>query len=112
VMRQIRHPLVRRDVEEIFEHVLATTQGDLDAAERRLDDIDALLAAIAANPTSGFRLEGPLGGWIVRHGGMGRMITVVFRPDVGMRILYIGMIAFGGRNWPVEAEERRGFDIG
>lgn len=106
-MRQVRHPLVRRDVIGIFEHVLETTRGDLEAAARRLDEIDALLAAIAANPASGARLDGPLAGWSARHGGQGRMVTVVFRPDLDSRILHIAMIAFGGRNWLRAAVDRR-----
>jgi plasmid stabilization system protein ParE len=108
-MRQRRHPLVRQDVIGIFEHVLEITQGDLAAAERRLDEIDALLAAIAGNPDSGTRLDGPLAGWRARHGGRGRMITVVFRPDRAARILFIAMIAFGGRNWLLDAVDRRTF---
>ena len=108
-MRQIRHPLVRRDVMEIADHVLATTRGDLAAAERRLDEIDDLLRAIADNPASGVRLDGPLAGWLARHGGRGQMITVVFRSDLEARALYIAMIAFGGRNWLEDAVDRRNF---
>jgi hypothetical protein len=70
-MRQIRHPLVRRDVMGIFDHFLETTRGDLTAAERRLGEIDDLLEVIAGNPLSGIRLEGRLGGWLARHGGRG-----------------------------------------
>ncbi len=93
----------------IFEHVLDITQGDLAAAERRLDDIDDLLQAIAGNPASGVRLDGALAGWLVRHGGRGRMITVVFRPDLDERLAYIALIAFGGRNWLDEATLRSDF---
>lgn len=108
-MRQIRHPLVRRDVVGIFDHVLEITQGNLAAAERRLDEIDDLLRAIANNLASGVRLDGPLAGWLVRHGGRGRMITVVFRPDIEARLIYIALIAFGGRNWLDDATGRRNF---
>jgi plasmid stabilization system protein ParE len=108
-MRQIRHPLVGRDVIGIFDHVLETTQGNLAAAERRLDEIDDLLQAIADNPASGVRLDGPLSGWLARHGGRGRMITVVFRADLVACLLYIAIIAFGGRNWLDEAFGRRSF---
>lgn len=94
-MRQIRHPLVRRDVIGLFDHVLETTQGDLMAAERRLDEIDDLVDAIADDPASGIRLDGKLAGWCARHGGGGQMITVVFRADVEARLIYIAMIAFG-----------------
>jgi plasmid stabilization system protein ParE len=108
-VRQIRHPLVRRDVMGIFDHVLETTQGDLAAAEGRLDEIDDLLRAIADNPASGIRLDGHLSGWLARHGGRGRMITVVFRADLEARLLYIALIGFGGRNWLDEAVGRRSF---
>jgi hypothetical protein len=108
-MRQIRHPLVRRDVMGIFDHVLETTRGNLAAAERRLDAIDDLLGAIADNPTSGIRLDGHLAGWLARHGGRGQMITVVFRSDLEAQLIYIAMIAFGGRNWLDEAVDRRSF---
>jgi plasmid stabilization system protein ParE len=108
-LRQVRHPLVRRDVMGMFDHVLETTRGDLAAAERRLDEIDDLLRAIADNPASGVRLDGPLAGWLARHGGRGRMITVVFRTDLEARLIYIALIAFGGRNWIAEAADRRRF---
>lgn len=108
-MRQIRHPLVRRDVMGIFDHILETTHGDLAAAERRLDEIDALLEAIADNPASGVGLDGKLAGWLARHGGRGRMITVVFRSDREEQIIHIAIIAFGGRNWLDAAVHRRSF---
>jgi plasmid stabilization system protein ParE len=108
-MRQIRHPLVRRDVMGIFDHVLETTQGNLAAAERRLDEIDDLLRAITDNPASGIRLDGHLSGWLARHGGRGRMITAVFRSDLEPRLLHIALIALGGRNWLDAAVGRRSF---
>lgn len=92
---------------EIFDHVLATTQGNLAAAERRLDEIDGLFRAIADNPTSGVRLDGQLAGWLARHGGRGQMITMVFRCDLEARLVSIAMIAFGGRNWLEDALVRR-----
>ena len=91
----------------IFDHVLETTQGDLAAAERRLDEIDDLLRAIADNPASGVRLDGALAGWLARHGGRGRMITVVFRADLEARLIHVALIAFGGRNWLDAATGRR-----
>ena len=93
----------------IFDHVLEITQGNLTAAERQLDEIDDLLRAIADNPASGVRLDGPLAGWLVRHGGGGRMITVVFQPDLDAQLIHISLIAFGGRNWLHEATGRRSF---
>ena len=108
MMRQVRHPLIEQDVTGIFEHVLSTTGGDLDAAEQRLDEIDELLAAIAANPVSGMRLGDPLSGWLVRHGGRRQKITIVFQPDLERSLLYIALVAFGGRNWLEASKDRRG----
>jgi len=107
MIRQVRHPLVRQDIIGIFEHVLEATRGDLDAAERRLDEIDALLADIAANPVSGVRLEGRLAGWLVRHGGRRHRITIVFRPDPRQELVHIALVAFGGRDWMAAAVGRR-----
>lgn len=98
-MRQIRHPLVDRDVIGIADHILSVTDGDIAAARQRLDEIDNLLVSIAETPTSGMRLVGDLEGWLVRHGGSGRRLTVVFRPDLHRDILFIALVAFGGRDW-------------
>lgn len=103
----VRHPLVRHDVMGIFRHVLDTTAGDLEAAERRLDEIEDLLTAIIRNPASGTRLDGPLEGWRARHGGRGQKLTIVFRPDLDEGRVFIALIAFGGRNWIEAAADRR-----
>jgi plasmid stabilization system protein ParE len=84
------------------------TRGDIAAVARRLDEIDALIADIAANPTSGVRLPGDLSGWLVRHGGRGRRLTIVFRADPDTEVVYIAVIAFGGRDWTSDAGARRG----
>lgn len=107
MMRQIRHPLVERDVIAIAEHIVETTSGDIGAAERRLDEIDDLLSDIARNPFSGVCLSGRLEGWLVRHGGRDRRITIVFRPDPIAQLLYIALIAFGGQDWLRKGIARR-----
>ncbi len=107
MMRQIRHPLVERDVIAIAEHIVETTGGDIGAAERRLDEIDDLLSDIARNPFSGVRLSGQLEGWLVRHGGRDRRITIVFRPDPIAQHLHIALIAFGGQDWLRKSIARR-----
>ena len=63
-MRFVRHPFFEQDLIGIVTHILEVTDGDTAAAGRRLDDVDDLLHAIAANPTSGVRLRGTLDGWL------------------------------------------------
>ncbi len=110
-MRQSKHPLVERDLIGIVEHIVDVTQGDFDAAGRRLDEIDALIRDIAANPTSGMRLTGPLGGWLVRHGGRGHRLTIVFRADLERDVLQIALVAFGGQDWVSLGTERQGAEF-
>lgn len=110
-MRQSKHPLVERDLIGIVEHIVEVTQGDFNAAARRLDEIDDLLRDIAANPTSGMRLAGPLEGWLVRHGGRGHRLTIVFRADFERDILQIAVVAFGGRDWVSLGTERKGAEF-
>jgi len=106
-MRLIRHPLVNRDLAALVDHIVETTQGDFAAASRRLDEVDNLLAEISANPISGMRLAPPLDGWLVRHGGRGHRITIVFRAESD--ILYIALVAFGGQDWMSGGAARRQF---
>lgn len=91
MIRIERHPLVRHDLREIARHV-ADTSGDKKAASLRLDEI-------LNSPNSGPYLGSQLPGWRARHGGRGRMITIVFRlSDDGTR-LQVAVVAFGGRDW-------------
>ena len=108
-MRLIRHPLVKRDLLELVDHIVDATQGDVAAASRRLDEIDALLAEIAANPGSGMRLAAPLDGWLVRHGGRGHRITIVFKADPQQNALYVALVAFGGKDWMSGSVGRKNF---
>lgn len=107
-MRQIKHPLVEQDLIGIVEHIVEVTQGDFAAAARRLDEIDDLIRDIAANPTSGMRLTGPLDGWLVRHGGRGHRLTIVFRADLVREVLQIALVAFGGQDWVSLGTDRKG----
>ena len=97
MMRQVRHPLVR-DLLAMVDHSVDVTQGDIQAAVRRLDEVDLLLADIAVIPHSGMRLAPPLDGWLVRHGGRGHRITIVFRADLDARVVYVALVAFGGQD--------------
>lgn len=108
-MRFIRHPFFERDLIGIVNHIIEVTDGDVAAAGRRLDEVDALLEAIAANPTSGARLSGKLDGWLVRHGGTGHRLTIVFKPDLNAGLIYLALVAFGGRDWMRLASVRQVF---
>lgn len=108
-MRFVQHPFFERDILGIANHIVEVTQGDTAAAYRRLDEIDALLQAIAENPESGVRLSGKLDGWLVRHGGSGNRLTIVFKPDVPAKTIYLAIAAFGGRDWVRLAAARRAF---
>lgn len=108
-MSVIRHPLVQHDLAALVDHIVEITQGDFAAATRRLDEIDALLAEITANPLFGMRLSVPLDGWLVRHGGRGHRITIVFRADIDRDVLYVALVAFGGQDWISEGDARRSF---
>lgn len=88
-------------------NIVAVTDGDVAAAARRLDEVDDLIAAIMANPRSGTRLDGPLAGWLVRHGGRGQRLTIVFRADVEREVVYVALVAFGGQDWMTMGESRR-----
>ena len=85
---------------------MAEVSGNPRAAERRLDQVEALLADILANPNSGTSLSAELLGWRVRHGGAGRKITIVFRLANAGDGLQIGLVAFGGQNWMDAAPDR------
>lgn len=108
-MRFVRHPFFERDLIGIVDHIVDVTDGDLAAASRRLDEIDALIQKIAANPQSGARLGGKLDGWLVRHGGTGHRLTIVFKADLDARHVYIALVAFGGRDWMRLASARQVF---
>lgn len=109
MMRQIRHPLVARDLTALVDHIVIVTQGDFAAASRRLDEIDNLLHAITLSPGSGMRLAAPLDGWLVRHGGRGQRLTIVFRADPDKQLLYIALVAFGGQDWMATSADRSAF---
>lgn len=107
-MRQVRHPQWDNDLAKIIDHILEATGGDTQAAARRVVEVDALLDSIAANPLSGTRL-GPPGGWLVRHGGQGQKITIVFRLDPDRHLLNLVLVAFGGQDWMGRLDARRDF---
>jgi hypothetical protein len=50
-----------------------------------------------------------LDGWLVRHGGTGQRLTIVFKPDVDAAQIYLALVAFGGRDWMRLASARQLF---
>lgn len=106
-MRLIRHPLVARDLSGLVDHIIEVTQGNFAAANRRLDEVDDLMADILANPLSGVRLSAPLDGWLVRHGGRDQRLTVVFRPERDTDTVFVALVAFGGQDWMTTSQGRR-----
>ena len=95
-MRIVRNPLVDQDLAALVDHIIEVTGGDFGAAARRLDEVDDLIADISANPMSGVRLAHPLDGWLVRHGGRGHRLTVVFCADLNRNCVLVALFAFGG----------------
>lgn len=108
-MRIFRHPLVDQDLAALVDHIVEVTGGDFDAAARRLDEVDDLIADISANPMSGVRLSHPLDGWLARHGGSGHRLTVVFRADLNKTCVFVALVAFGGQDWITVGETRKSF---
>ncbi|MFN4160257.1 MAG: type II toxin-antitoxin system RelE/ParE family toxin [Gemmobacter sp.] len=101
--------MVDQDLVALVDHIVDVTDGDYVAAGRRLDEVEDLLAAISANPLSGVRLGPPLDGWLVRHGGRGHRLAVVFRADLTLDCLFVALVAFGGQDWMMEGEVRKSF---
>lgn len=108
-MRIVRHPLVDQDLAALVDHIVEVTGGYFNAAARRLDEVDALIADLSSNPRSGVRLAPPLDGWLVRHGGRGHRLTVVFRADISQDCVFVALVAFGGQDWMTEGETRKSF---
>ena len=108
-MRLVRHPLVEQDLAALVDHIIDVTGGDFDAAGRRLDEVDDLLTDINTNPLSGVRLAPPLDGWLVRHGGRGHRLTIVFRADLAQDCSFVALVAFGGQDGLTESETRKSF---
>jgi hypothetical protein len=97
-MSVVRHPLVDSDLIALVDHIVEVTNGDFAAAARRLDEVNELLAAIQDTPHSWVKLSGALNGWLVRHGGRGQRITIVFRSDPNQDRVLVALVAFGGQD--------------
>ncbi|CTQ49448.1 type II toxin-antitoxin system RelE/ParE family toxin [Jannaschia donghaensis] len=91
------------------DHITKMTEGDYDAAFRRLNEVDTLLRSVLENRTFRAHLRGKLDNWLVRHGGSGQRLKGVFQPDLGDDVIYLAMVAFGGRDWMKAAVGRRAF---
>ena len=107
-MRILAHPLLRRDIEGLAQHVYAVS-GSADAARRRIREVHELIGQVLEDPTLGTLLGDGLPEWRVRHGGARRRITVVFRHDAATAQTYIALVAFGGENWTARTNTRTGY---
>lgn len=56
------------------------------------------------------RLAGALEGWLVRHGGHGHRLTIVFEADLERDVLQIALVAFGGQDWMSTGAKRSDAD--
>ncbi|WP_371832241.1 type II toxin-antitoxin system RelE/ParE family toxin [Paracoccus benzoatiresistens] len=97
-MQVLAHPLLRRDIEGLAEHVHAVS-GSADAARRRLREVHDLIEQVIENPSLGTSVGEALPGWRVRHGGRGRRITLVFRHDAEADEIHLALVSFGGEDW-------------
>lgn len=104
-MRIVRHPLVDQDLAALVDGIVEVAGGDFDAADRRLDEVDDLIAGISAYPMSGVRLAQLLDRWLVCHGGRGHCLTVVFRADLEKNCIFVAHVAFGAQDWMTEREK-------
>ena len=105
-MRIVAHPLLERDLIDIATHVFLISQ-DAAAARRRIAEARELLAKIAENPALGAWVDTGVPGWRVRHGGRGRLLSVVYRHDPEADLLMLAMVAFAGQDWTTQARLRR-----
>jgi hypothetical protein len=51
----------------------------------------------------------PLDGWLVRHGGRGHHITIVFKSNLDHNALYIALVSFGGQDSIAEGNAQQAF---
>jgi len=50
-----------------------------------------------------------LEGWRVRHGGQGRALSIIHRPDADRQL--VAMVAFGSQDWLTRDAGRSGFGM-
>ena len=101
------HPLGPADVVRIGRHV-ARVSGDPSAGRRRVQEADALLAAIAEAPLLGAPLDGALDGFRRRQGGRDGVLTAIYAVDEGALTARVLLVVFGGADWTSRAVRRRG----
>lgn len=105
-MQIVAHPLLERDLIDIATHIFTVTQ-DASAVRRRIIEARELLQDVTENPLFGAPLAEDLQGWRVRHGGRGRMLSVVYRLDADADRLDLALVAFAGQDWQTKAEQRQ-----
>ena len=101
------HPLVPGDVVRIGRHI-AEVSGDSSAGRRRVEEAEALLAAIAEAPLLGAPLDGALDGFRRRQGGRDGRLTAIYTVDEAAITARVLLVAFGAADWTSRAARRRG----
>jgi len=102
------HPAVAADLEALTRWLL--TQGGPKAAERRLDEIEAVIASLGATPHKGsLRNE-------IAHGlraiPAGRKTVVAFVVDDAAHEVLIYAVSYAGSDWALlHNSGRRGFTL-
>lgn len=89
------HPLVRQDLEDIARWV--AEYAGADAAERRLNEIAAVLESLAATPRKGSVRDDIASG--LRAIPAGRKAVIAFSVDDDRREVAVHAICYGGADW-------------
>lgn len=105
MIRSAFDPQFRADIDNLGAHITDMT-GDPEAALRRIREVDALVRQILLNPLSGYRLHGPLEGYLRRSGGRDNKISIIFEPCIEENYVLFLLASFGGQNWSTTAAAR------
>lgn len=99
----VRHPLVDQDLAALVDHIVEVTAGDFDAAGRRLDEVDDLIADVrrSLDATAGRMAGAPRRPRPSSY----RRVPRRSRPER----VFVALVAFGGQDWMTEGETRKSF---
>lgn len=98
------HPLVARDLDAIVQWIL--DYAGPDAANRKLAEIEALIATLESTPHKGsLRDEIALG---LRAIPAGRKAVIAFVVDDDAAEVLVYAVAYGGADWAMRSSARSG----